>query len=162
MESISSNTALGRYLQERHIKFVFNTPQAKLAGGVCERQIRSVKAVLNALLGGKYKNRLSTTGLCVAFYEAISTVNSRPIVVNALDNHIIFVLTPNHLITSKMAETSASPRNFDDTEIYGKRSGRNRSSSLVTFGTHGEMSIWAKSQNDKGGNCHKKMLTKMS
>ncbi|KAF6025954.1 hypothetical protein EB796_015730 [Bugula neritina] len=37
MESISSNTALGKYLQERHIKFVFNTPQASHAGGVWER-----------------------------------------------------------------------------------------------------------------------------
>lgn len=117
----NSNSVLGKYLGANQIVFNFNAPHASHAGGVWERQIRSIRGVLNALMNGKFKNRLSTSGLRVAFLEAMATVNSRPITGESLDDPEVPILTPNHLLTSKTTGTAPPPGRFDNTEIYSQK-----------------------------------------
>jgi hypothetical protein len=81
--------------------FKFNTPKASHMGGVWERQIRTVRNVLNAIL---HKNgyQLNEESLRTFMCEAESIVNSRPVTVDNLSSpHCPEPLTPNHLLTMK-------------------------------------------------------------
>ena len=121
MQAMSSDSALAKYLKERQIEFRFNAPHASHAGGAWERQIRSVRSVLSEMMRGKYSNRLDTAALRTAFYEAMATVNSRPIAVNNLTDPESPMLTPNHLLTAKPSIIDSPPGSFDSTEIYGNK-----------------------------------------
>jgi len=66
-------------------------------GGVWERQIRSVRNVLNSMLN-MHKTRLDSTTLRTFFYEAMAIVNGRPL--NTLDDGNT-PPTPNQLLTMK-------------------------------------------------------------
>lgn len=116
-----AHSALAKFLKERQIDFKFNAPHASHAGGVWERQIRSIRSVLNEMMKGKYSNRLNTAALRTAFYEAMATVNSRPIAVNSMNDPESLVLTPNHLLTTKPTVIDSPPGSFNNTEIYGKK-----------------------------------------
>lgn len=121
LESMDPESPLGKYLKDRQIEFKFNAPHASHAGGVWERQIRSIRAVLNGMMSGKYNRRLDTAGLRTALYEAMAIVNGRPIAVNDLNDPQSLILTPNHLLTTKPANIASPPGNFDTTEVYGRR-----------------------------------------
>ncbi|XP_067944858.1 uncharacterized protein [Watersipora subatra] len=122
LQSLNKRTsALGTFLLDKQITFKFTAPQASHTGGVWERQIRSVKAVLDGMRIGRYHNRLDTTGLRTAFYESMAIVNSQPIAVNHMDDPEVPILTPNHLITSKAKEVTSPPGNFGSTDIYSRK-----------------------------------------
>ncbi|KAF6025536.1 hypothetical protein EB796_016159 [Bugula neritina] len=115
------SSALTTFLKENRITFQFNAPHSSHAGGVWERQIRSVRSVLEGMKStGKY-NRLDTPGLRTAFYEAMATVNSRPLAINSLNDPEAPILTPNHLLTSKSRQIGPPPGEFETTEIYGRK-----------------------------------------
>ncbi|XP_069122196.1 uncharacterized protein [Argopecten irradians] len=63
------------YLLLRNIKWEFNPPAASHMGGVWERQIRSVRKVLNVILRNQV---LDDERLDTVFCEAESIVNTRP------------------------------------------------------------------------------------
>ena len=83
------------------VTFKMNTPSASHAGGVWERQIRTVRSVLTALLDGNagvLDGETFHTLICKA--EAI--VNSRPLTLDNLsDTDSLAPLTPNHILTMK-------------------------------------------------------------
>jgi hypothetical protein len=74
-------------------------------GGVWERQIRTVRSVLSALLqsnGSQLDDELLRTLMC----ETEAIVNSRPLTVNDLnDPDSLQPLTPSHLLTMKSRVT---------------------------------------------------------
>ncbi|XP_060776077.1 butyrophilin subfamily 1 member A1-like [Neoarius graeffei] len=59
------------FLTERQCEFIFNAPSASHAGGVWERQIRTVRSVLNAT-HCQYSGRLDNSSLRTLFYEAMA------------------------------------------------------------------------------------------
>lgn len=92
---------LESFLAEKQCKFVLNAPSASHAGGVWERQIRTVCKVLNATLS-QCSGRLDDSSLRSLFYEAMAIVNSRPLTVNGVnDPTSLKPLTPNHLLMMK-------------------------------------------------------------
>lgn len=121
LQSMDDNSPVAKYFEDKQIKFKFNAPHASHAGGVWERQIRNIRAVLNGMLITRYKSRLDTASLRSAFYEAMAIVNSRPLSVNDLTDPQTPILTPNHLITSKTTTISSPPGVFDTTEVYGRK-----------------------------------------
>ena len=112
---------LKQYLLLNRIEFKFNSPNASHQGGVTERLIRSVRAVLNSM-ALKLKNRLDTKTLTTAFYEAASIVNNRPLTATSINNPEENIVTPNKLITMKTAPLVAlPPGEFPDDTLYSTK-----------------------------------------
>lgn len=85
------------FLAEKQCEFVFNAPTTSHTGGVWERQIRTVRNILNAILL-LCPGRLDDSSLRTVLYKAMSIVNSRPLTVSEIDNtDSLEPLTPNHI-----------------------------------------------------------------
>lgn len=101
--------------------FKMNAPSASHMGGVWERQIRSVRSVLAALLqsnGSQLNDESLRTLLC----EVEAIVNSRPLTVDSLyDARSLNPLTPNHLLTMKTKIVLPPPGAFQSADKYCKR-----------------------------------------
>ncbi len=109
------------FLAERQCEFIFNAPSASHAGGVWERQIRTVRNVLNATLC-QYSGRLDDSSLRTLFYEAMAIVNSRPLTVNEVnDPTSLEPLTPNHLILMKSKIALPPPGKFEKEDVYATK-----------------------------------------
>ena len=103
---------LQTYLAEQGCDFVMNVPHASHMGGVWERQIRTIRSVLNAILH-QSGSRLDSASLHTFFYEAMAIVNGRPLTVNNLGDPCgPEPLTPNHLLTMKSKGHSPASRRF--------------------------------------------------
>jgi len=101
--------------------FNMNVPAASHMGGVWERQIRSVRAVLSALLrdnGMQLDDESLTTLMC----EAEAIVNSRPLTTEQLgDPDAPSPLTPNHLLTMKSKIVLPPPGVFQSQDLYCRK-----------------------------------------
>lgn len=103
------------------INFKMNTPGASHMGGVWERQIRSVRAVLSSLLSSN-PTRLDDESLRTFMCEAESIINSRPLTVDQLtDPDSPEPLTPNHLLTMKSKILLPPPGNFQPADAYVRK-----------------------------------------
>ena len=81
-------------------------------GGVWERQIRSVRAMLSSLLKN-HGHVLDDGSLRTLLTESEAVVNSRPLTVETLnDPHSVRPLTPNHLLTMKSKVVMPPPGLF--------------------------------------------------
>ena len=108
-------------LIEMDCEFRFNPPSASHMGGVWERQIRSVRSVLGAILG-QSGARLDTSSLRTLMYEVTAIVNSRPLTTETLETaEGPLPLTPNHLLTMKSGIIMPPPGNFVREDLYLKR-----------------------------------------
>ena len=108
------------YLIENQIEFLFNTPTASHEGGVWERQIRTVRAILMDILPSK-EGRVDSTMLRTALYEVMAIVNNRPISMLDTNNPDNMPITPNALLTGKMEPTPPPPGDFMDTSYCRER-----------------------------------------
>lgn len=109
------------YLAEKQCSFVFNAPYSSHAGGVWERQIRSVRSVLNATIALCPK-RLDDASLRCYFYEAMSIINSRPLVPMSMTDPLAETpLTPNHILTMKPTSPLPPPGTFVKEDMYAKK-----------------------------------------
>ena len=69
---------LQRFLLDKQCEFKFNFPSSIHTGGLWERQIRTVKGVLDAT-AKLCPGRLDDASLRTLFYETMAIVNSRPL-----------------------------------------------------------------------------------
>lgn len=112
---------LTSFLAEKQCDFVLNTPHASHAGGVWERQIRTVRNVLKATLA-LTTGRLTDSSLRTFLYEAAAIVNSRPLTTDNLnDPNSLEPLTPNHLVTMKTSTALPPPGQFVKEDLYAKK-----------------------------------------
>lgn len=80
--------ALETFLADKQCEFIFNAPSASHAGGIWERQIRSIRSVLNVTIA-QCQGRLDEASLRTLFYEAMAIINSRPLHVDVInDPHV--------------------------------------------------------------------------
>lgn len=101
----------------KQIDWVFNPPSASHMGGTWERQIRTVRKVLRAIIGSQVLDdeRLHTL-LC----EVEVVVNSRPITPASEDPNDLDALTPTHLLRVG-AYTHLPVSEHVDGEAYRRR-----------------------------------------
>ncbi|XP_028323877.1 uncharacterized protein LOC114476498 [Gouania willdenowi] len=112
---------LSAYLTERQCDFVMNAPHSSHAGGVWERQIKTVRSVLNTTLTLS-NGRLNDASLRTLFYEAMAIVNSRPLAIDNLNNpDSLEPLTPNHLLHLKSNAPLPPPGAFSKEDLYCKK-----------------------------------------
>eukprot|EP00794_Sanderia_malayensis_P019357 gene19357-21277_t len=98
-----------------------NVPAASHMGGVWERQIRSVRAILSSLLKN-HGHSLDDESLRTLLTESEAIVNSRPLTVETLsDPHSVRPLTPNHLLTMKSKVIMPPPGVFQKADLYCRR-----------------------------------------
>lgn len=109
------------FLAEKQCDFVLNAPHSSHAGGVWERQIRTVRNVLRSTLSLS-SDRLDDASLRTFFYEAMAIVNSRPLTVDNLnDPNSLAPLTPNNLLTMKSVPALPPPGRFIREDIYARK-----------------------------------------
>ncbi|XP_073785217.1 uncharacterized protein [Danio rerio] len=112
---------LERYLAENQCEFIFNAASASHSGGVWERQIRTVRNVLNSTLS-LCPGRLDDSSLRTLFYEAMAIVNSRPLTVDGInDPKSLEPLTPNHLVLMKSETALPPPGKFLKEDVYATK-----------------------------------------
>ncbi|XP_052430381.1 uncharacterized protein LOC127971416 [Carassius gibelio] len=112
---------ISTYLASKQCDFLMNVPEASHMGGVWERQIRTVRSVMNAVLA-QAKGRLDDTSLRTFFYEAMLIVNNRPLTTNTInDPESLEPLTPNHLLTMKTSVPLPPPGKFIREDLYARK-----------------------------------------
>ena len=102
------------------ILFERNTPKGSHMGGAWERQIRTVKNVLTALVK-ECPRRLDEEMLKTFFAEAEAIVNSRPLTLENLNDPDSSPLTPNQLLTLKSKLVSPPPGVFQKNDVYCRK-----------------------------------------
>ncbi|XP_028298181.1 uncharacterized protein LOC114460481 isoform X2 [Gouania willdenowi] len=104
-------------LKQYGCEFVLNTPSSSHMGGVWERQIRTVRSVLTAILDQSSK-RLDSASLRTFLYEVMAIVNSRPLTVENLSDPSVEPLTPNHILMMKSSIILPPPGEFVSQDLY--------------------------------------------
>ena len=103
------------------IQFKMNVPAASHMGGVWERQIRSVRNVLAALLE-ESGSQLDDESFRTLMKEVQGIINSRPLtVIDSTSHELPQPLTPNHLLTMKSKVLMAPPGVFQREDLYSRR-----------------------------------------
>lgn len=97
-------------MQQKGITWIFNSPSASHQGGIWERQIRSVRKILSALLK---EQSLTDDSLQTLLCEVVSIINGRPITTLS-DN------PPNHLLLLK-TKPNIPPGVFNRNDLYSRR-----------------------------------------
>ncbi|XP_043981082.1 uncharacterized protein LOC122835801 [Gambusia affinis] len=104
-------------LKQYGCEFVLNTPSSSHMGGVWERQIRTIRSVLTAILD-KTSKRLDSSSLRTFLYEVMAIVNSRPLTVENLSDPSSEPLTPNHILMMKSSVILPPPGEFVSHDLY--------------------------------------------
>jgi hypothetical protein len=96
-ESIAewNQSKIGKEMQQRGVKWIFQPPTAAHMSGVWERLIKSAKRHLKAVAGTQL---LTEYGLRTLFAETEAILNSRPLCQVSEDPQDLEALTPNHFL----------------------------------------------------------------
>ena len=128
-----SQDQIRNFCCNRGIQWNFNPPAASHFGGVWERQIRTIRKILHAILHEQYlKTAHSDEQLHTLMCEIEAVINSRPLTRASDDPSDLDVLTPNHLLQAKMT-TSPPPGRFSEKDVYSKKRWRQMQFLADTF-----------------------------
>ena len=116
--------AVQKYLTENGtdwIPFEMNTPRSSHMGGVWERQIATVRRVLEPLLKSS-GSQLDDDSFQTFLTEAEAIVNARPLTTsNLCAADAPEPLTPNHLLTMKERVVLPPPGKFQHEDVYAHK-----------------------------------------
>lgn len=98
-------------------EFLMNTPSSSHMGGIWERQIRTIRSVLTAILDQSAK-RLDSASLRTFLYEVMAIINSRPLTTEHLNDPNIEPLTPNHILMMKSSIIYPPPGEYVSQDLY--------------------------------------------
>ena len=115
----NSSSQVQEAMKVRGIEWQFNPPAASHMGGVWERQIRTVRKALKAILREQV---LDDERLDTVFCEAERIVNGRPLTMVS-DNHgDPESLTPNHLLLLRSSEDIVPGKyRYTNVDMYARR-----------------------------------------
>ncbi|XP_064117743.1 uncharacterized protein LOC135223168 [Macrobrachium nipponense] len=108
-----------KYLSHHHVEWKFNPPAASHMGGCWERQIRTVRKELSALVK-EFGERLNDESLRTLLCEVESIVNSRPLTTVSDSVDDLEPLTPNHFLIPK-SYVIPPPGLFQKDDVYMRR-----------------------------------------
>jgi hypothetical protein len=110
-----------KFTSGHEIKWKFNPPAASHQGGVWERQIRTVRKILQSILQEQHlKSAQSDDQLHTLMCEIESTINSRPLTRMTDDPKDLNVITPNDILLMKSG-TSIPPGEFHEKDLYARK-----------------------------------------
>ena len=113
--------AVAAYLSSVQCQWEFNPPHASHFGGAWERQISSVRRVLDAMFLQLGKLQLTHEILTTFMAEACAIVNSRPLSTVPSDTDDPQAITPLMLLTLKPQQLPPPPGNFIKEDLYGRK-----------------------------------------
>ncbi|KAF6027175.1 hypothetical protein EB796_014518 [Bugula neritina] len=113
-----TDAKLKSYLQANKIEINHNTPKASHQGGVTERMIRSIRAVLN---GMNIRNKIDTKTLRAILFEVANIVNNRPLTGTLIHDVEEGIMTPNRLLTMKGPLLALPPGDFPTINVYSSK-----------------------------------------
>ena len=116
------NDKIHRYLAAEEgcdwIVWERNPPEASHMGGVWERQIKSIRAILTALMK-EHPVVLNVESLCTLMTETEAIINSQPLTVDTLtDPNSPIPLSPTQLLTFKSNVILPPPGKFERPDVY--------------------------------------------
>ena len=119
-ENMNTDT-IRNHLCTQNCEFIFNSPHSSHMGGIWERNIRTVRSVLDVILY-QHPSRLDSASLRTFLYEVMAIVNSRPLTLqNMSDSDAPLPLSPNHLLTFKSNVVVPPPGHFDQDDVYSRK-----------------------------------------
>ena len=113
--------AVEKYLTEQGCEWQFNPPHASHFGGVWERQIGTIRHILDAMLLETRAQKLTHELLVTLMSEVTAIVNSRPITAIPTDTDEPLPLTPSMLLTQKTRPLGPLPGKFVSQDVYARR-----------------------------------------
>ena len=113
--------AITKYVVERNCEWVFNPPHASHFGGVWERQIATIRPVLNGMFSYLGPCQVTHELLVTLMAEVLEIVNSRPISTIQSDADQPQPHTPNTLLTMKTKPLVSPPGIFTSPDLYSHR-----------------------------------------
>ena len=112
-----NSSKMQEFMRQEQIDWKFNPPTASHMGGVWERQIRTTRKILSALMNQQpLTDETLPTLMCIV--ENI--INSRPISPVSDDPNDLEALTPNHLLQPRN-DVKLPPGNFYQHDIYSRK-----------------------------------------
>ena len=117
------NAKIGLYLSELGAdwEWNFNPPASSHMGGVWERHIRSIRAILSALLK-THGRSLDDEALRTLLTETEGILNSRPLTTDNLnDVNSLIGLSPINLLTMKGKVIVPPPGEFSSADTYSRK-----------------------------------------
>lgn len=114
-----NSSTIEHWMKQVNIEWKFQTPLASHHGGVWEREIRTIRKVLSALMN-EQPLRLNFEQLHTLLCEVEAILNSRPITEISSDPDDLDALTPNHLLLLQ-SNSSFPPGLFSREDMYAKR-----------------------------------------
>ena len=103
------------------ITWIKNPPTASHMGGVWERQIRTTRCILNALLK-THGRSLNDEALHTLLIEVEAIVNSRPLTVETINDVGSYIpLSPSNLLTMKSKVVLPPPGSFTPADLYSRK-----------------------------------------
>ncbi|KAL4008191.1 hypothetical protein ACER0C_002043 [Sarotherodon galilaeus] len=112
-----NHSKISEMLMQKGITWIFNPPAGSHFGGIWERQIRSVRRILNQILK---QQPLDDECLQTLLCEVEAIVNGRPITRASNDPNDLDALTPNHLLLLK-GQPVLPPGLFHREDSYAKK-----------------------------------------
>ena len=110
-----------KFTREQGCEWRFNPPHASHFGGVWERQINTIRRVLDAMFAELGKTQLTHELLVTLMAEVTAIVNARPISALPSDTDDPQPLSPAMLLTMKTRPTGPPPGQFLSADIYARR-----------------------------------------
>ena len=110
-----------RYAHKQGCEWLFNPPHASHFGGAWERQIGTIRRVLDAMFAELGSAQLTHELLVTLMAEVTAIVNARPIALVPTDVDEPQPLSPSMLLTMKTRPAGTSPGVFVPTDLYARR-----------------------------------------
>jgi len=109
------------YANNHGCEWIFNPPHASHFGGAWERQIGTIRLVLEAMFAKLGSHQLTHELLVTLMAEVTAIVNARPISAIPTDADEPQPLSPSMLLTMKTRPLGPPPGNFVPPDVYARR-----------------------------------------
>lgn len=110
-----------KFITEQECEWKFSPPHASHFGGVWERQILTIRRVLDAMFVELGREQLTHELLVTLMAEVTAIVNARPIAAIPSDTDDPLPLSPSMLLTMKTRPLGPAPGHFIPTDLYARR-----------------------------------------